>query len=56
MLILGRTSKFSLINKEILGVLNAALSGLLNCSQFMEKMENLVFEYLGWTSEFFPIH
>ena len=56
MLILGRTSKFSPINKEILGVLNAALSGLLNCSQFMEKMENLVFEYLGWTSEFFPIH
>ena len=39
---LSRTSTFFDIHKKILGFLNVALAGLLNFSEFMRKVENLV--------------
>ena len=43
MIVLGCTSKFFPINKEILGPLNVALAELLNFFQFMKKMKNWAF-------------
>ena len=39
-LVLGCTSRFFPINKEILGFLNVALAGLLDFFQFMKKIKN----------------
>ena len=40
MLVLGYTSTFFPINKEIFGFFNVALAGLLNFSQFKKNMKN----------------
>ena len=56
-LVLGCTSKFFPVHKQILGFLNVALSGLLYFFQ-NEKNEKLTFfnMSLGYASQFFLFH
>ena len=56
-LVLGCTSRFFPINKEILGFLNVALAGFFPIHEKNKKLDFLNTSLaLGYTSKFFPNH